>query len=190
MLSLFCSMPAAIEVRTSRSMYASGVQSTTAPSRRIREGKQGRHGSICPPLIQQHTPKLNTTMVQAAPALAALKVRNLTPAITRSKNVESYKNTGRSSVRVSTHPDYKDPAKLLQALHGHSHFSRFVASTALPLHGNFAIHGPAVMTKDGDTVMVEVSKQCQSWHLAAEHTGTSTAWRLQAVQRMWGKVSR
>jgi hypothetical protein len=166
-------MPAAIEASTSRSIYTSGVQSTTAPNRRIREGKTGRRGSICPPLIQQHKerPKLSNTMVQAAPAPAGLEVRDLTPSFTRSKNVESlYKNTGRSSVRVSTHPVYSDPAKLLQALHGNSHFSRFVESTALPLHGNFAIHGPAVMKKEGDTVMVEVSGQCQSWHLAAEHT--------------------
>jgi hypothetical protein len=52
---------------------------------------------------------------------------------------------------------YSDPAKLLQVLHGNSHITMFSETGALHLHGNFTIHGPAVIMKSAESVLVEVS---------------------------------
>lgn len=151
-----------VEVQTARPTRWSAGKSTAAPTRSTREYKAARRGSKCPPLVQQLRglrTELSNNIVQASEAFAGLQVRDaIIPALDRPSSVDVVpRHTTDSPVRVSTHPVYSDPAKLLQALHGNSHVTMVSETRALYLHGNFTIHGPAVIMKSAEGVLVEVS---------------------------------
>jgi hypothetical protein len=66
-------------------------------------------------------------------------------------------------IRVSAHPVFSRSAKLLQTLHGGSHhYAR--RDNTLHLPGNCSIFGPALVTKKGDQLVVEVRAAAPRLH--------------------------